>query len=89
MYTKMYLSRFKTNSMFHSYDTRNKSDLINTSHNTKLLEQSIAYNGMLLYYKLSHEIKSVKCIMKLKKILIGFLLEKSFYSLEPFITLDP
>jgi len=29
--------------MFHSYDTRNKSDLINTSHNTKLLERSTAY----------------------------------------------
>jgi hypothetical protein len=42
------------------------------SHNTKLLEQSIAYIGMLIYYKLSHEIKSVKCVTKFEKILIGF-----------------
>jgi len=75
--------------MFRTYDTRNKSDLINTSHNTKLLEQSIPYSGMLVYYKLSHEIKSVRCIMKFKKILIGFFLEKSFYSVEPFMTTDP
>ena len=74
----MYLRRFRTNSMFRSYDTRDKSDLINTSHNTKLLEQSIAHNGVPIYYKLSHEIKSVKCVMKFKKILIGFLLEKEF-----------
>jgi len=84
----MYLSRFKINSVFHSCDTRNKSDLINTSHNTKLLEQAIAYIGILIYYKLSYEIKSVKCIMKFKKILIGFLLEEIFYSVELFMTID-
>jgi len=39
-----------------------------TSHNTKLFEQSISYNGMLIYNKLSNEIKSV-CVMKFKKIL--------------------
>jgi len=89
VFTKMYLGRFKMNSVFRSYDTRNKSDLINTSHNTKLLERTIAYSGVLIYYKLSHEIKSVKCIMKFKKILIGFLLEKIFHSVEPFVTHDP
>ena len=89
MYTKIYLSRFKIISVFRSYNARNKSDLINTSHNTKLLEQSITYSGVLIYYKLSHKIKSVKCIMKFKKIFIGFLLEKSFHSVEPFMTIDP
>jgi len=55
--------------MFHGYDTRNMSDLFITSHNTKLFEESIDYNGMLIYNKLSNEIKSVKCVMKFKKIL--------------------
>jgi hypothetical protein len=41
LYTKMSLSKFKTNSMFHLHDTRNKSDLFITSRNTKLFEQSI------------------------------------------------
>jgi len=50
------------------------------SCNTKLLEQSIAYSGMPIYYKLSHEIKSVKCITKFKEILIGF-----FYLKRVFI----
>jgi hypothetical protein len=40
LYTKMYLSRFKTNSMFHSYNTRNKSNLFITSHNNKLFVHS-------------------------------------------------
>jgi len=31
--------------------------------------KSIGYKGMLIYNKLSTEIKSVTCIMKLKKIL--------------------
>jgi len=85
----MYLSGFKTNSMFCSYDTRNKSDLIDTSHNTNYWNRVLLNSGVLIYYKLSHEIKSVKCVMKFKKILIGFLLEKSFYSVEPFMTVDP
>jgi hypothetical protein len=36
---------FKNNSVFPAYDTWNKSDLFILSHNTKLFEQSIAYNG--------------------------------------------
>ena len=31
--------------------------------------KSIGYNGILIYNELSNEIKSVMCIMKLKKIL--------------------
>jgi len=69
LYTEMYLSRLKTNYMFHGYDTRNMPDLFITSHNTKLFEQSIAYNSTLIYNKLSNEIKSVMCLMNFKKIL--------------------
>jgi hypothetical protein len=78
LYIKMSLSKFKTNSMFHSHDTRNKSDLFITSHNTKPLEQSIAYNGVLVYNKLPSKIKSVKSIIKFKKVLSNFLLERVF-----------
>jgi hypothetical protein len=82
-------SKFKTNSTFHSHDTRTKSHLFITSHNTKLFEQSIAYNGVLVYDKLPSEIKSVvKLIIKFKKMLGNFLLEKSFYSVEEFMTVD-
>jgi hypothetical protein len=51
LYIKMSLNKFKTNYMFHSHDTRTKSDLFITSHNTKLFEQSTAYNGVLVYIK--------------------------------------
>jgi hypothetical protein len=87
LYVKMFVSKFKTNSMFHSHDTRIKSDLFITSHNTKLFEQSTAYNGVLVYNKLPSEIKSVMSIIKFKKILRNFLLEKS-YSVEEFMTVD-
>jgi hypothetical protein len=71
--------------MLHSHDTRttSKSDLFRfTSHNTKLFEQSTAYNGVLVYNKLPSEIKGVKSIIKFKKILRNFLLENSFYSVK-------
>jgi len=54
-----------------------------------LYGQSITYNGMFMYIKLSNEIKSVTCIMKFKKILINFLLENNFYSGEEFVTIEP
>jgi hypothetical protein len=87
-YIKMSLSKFKTNFMFHLHDTRTKSDLFITSHNTKLFEHSIAYNGVLVYNKLPSQIKSVKSIIKFKKILSNFPLEKSFYSVEEFMAVD-
>jgi cyclophilin family peptidyl-prolyl cis-trans isomerase len=88
LYTKMFLSKFKTNSMFHSHDTRNKSDWFITSHNTKLFEQSISDNGVLIYSKLFSAIESVKSIKKFRKYLSTFYWEKSFYSVEKFMTID-
>ena len=84
----MYLSRYKTNSMFHSYETK-YFRLFIASHDTKLSGKSIAYSAMLIYNRLCNEIKSAVCIMKFKKMLINFLLDKSFYSVEEFMTFDP
>jgi hypothetical protein len=81
----MCLDTFKTNSMFHSYDTQNKSKLLITRHNTTLFEQCIAYNGVLIYNRLPSEIKDIKSTTLFKKTLTKFLLEKSFYSVEEFM----
>jgi hypothetical protein len=88
LYIKVSLSKFKTNSTFHSHDTRTKSHLFITRHNTKLFYHSIAHNGVLVYNKLPNKIKSVKSIIKFKKILSNFLLEKSIYLVEEFMTVD-
>jgi hypothetical protein len=87
-HTKGSLNKFKTNSMFHSHDTRNKADLFITSHNTRLFEQSIAYNSVLIYSKLPSEIKSIQSIREFKKLLSRVLLEKSFYLVEEFMMVD-
>jgi hypothetical protein len=87
-HTKWSLSKFKTNSMFHSHDTRSKANLFITSHNTKLFKQSIAYNSVLIYNKLPSKIKSVQSIRKFMKLLSSFLLDKSFHSVEEFMTVD-
>jgi hypothetical protein len=55
-----------------------------TSWNLKGLSRTV----MGLLYLLPSEIKSVKSIIKLKKILSNLLLEKSFYSVEEFMTVD-
>ena len=44
-------------------------------HLSKIYFISTAYSGTFIYNKLSHEIKSVKCIIKFKKVLINFLTE--------------
>jgi hypothetical protein len=61
LHTKMYLSRFKTNSLFHSYNTRNMSDLFITSHNNKLFEQSITYKGRSLENRIFFFLQSIYC----------------------------
>jgi hypothetical protein len=43
---------------------------------------------MLIYNRLPNEIKSVKSMVKLKKILSELLLEKSFCSEKEFMTVD-
>ena len=48
---------------------KDKLDLFVSGHNTKLFEQSITYKSVLIYNKLPHEIKSVTCIMKFKKMI--------------------
>ena len=75
----MDLTRFKTNSVFHSYETRSKSDLFITDLDTKLFAQGITYYSVLIYNSLSHEIKSVTCIMKFKIIIFNFVLEKFLF----------
>jgi hypothetical protein len=72
--------------MFHSYDTRNNSELFIKSHNTKLFEQTIAYSGVNIYNKLSSEIKGIKSTALFEKTLTEFLLERTFYSVEEFMT---
>jgi hypothetical protein len=93
-HTKGSLSKFKTNSIFHSHGTRSKANLFITSHSTKLFEQGrlfeqgIAYDCVHIYNKLPSEIKSIPSTRKFKKLLNSFLLEKGFYSVQEFMTVD-
>ena len=74
--------------MFHSYDTKYVRLFI-ASHNTKLFENIITYSDLHIYNKISNEITSAVCTMKFKKMLISFSLDKSFSSVEDFMTIDP
>jgi hypothetical protein len=59
VYMKMSLNRYKTNSLIYSYNTWNKAYLFVTGHNTKQFGQSFTHNGLLIFNKLSSEIKHI------------------------------
>jgi hypothetical protein len=82
---RMSLNNYKTNSMIHLHDTRQKSDLFITGHNTKLFENSITYSGIHIYNRLAKEIKNTETLIQFKKKLIDFLIEECFYSVEEFL----
>jgi hypothetical protein len=82
---RMSLNNHKTNSMIHLHDTRQKSDMFITGHNTKLFEKSTTYSVFHIYNKLAKEIKNTDTLTKFKKNLIDFLIEKCFYSVEEFL----
>jgi hypothetical protein len=71
--------------MIHLHDTRQKSDLFITGHNTELFEQSITYSGIHIYNTLTKEIKNTETLTKFKKKLTDFLIEECFYSVEEFL----
>ena len=45
---------------------------------TKLFEESVAYDGMLIYNSLSSIIKSMKSVIEFKKIFINLYLKRDF-----------
>jgi hypothetical protein len=78
-------NNYKTNSKIHLHDTRHKSDLFITGHNTKLLEQSTTYSVIPIYNRLAKEIKNTETLREFKKKLTDFLIEECFYSVEEFL----
>jgi len=64
----MYISRFKTDYMFHGYDTRNTSDLLQVITPNYLNRVSLK-TACLFIINYVMKLKSVMCIMKFKKIL--------------------
>jgi len=49
---------------------------------------SFTNNGVLILNRLSSEIINTEPVMNFKKILFNFLIKKSFYSVEEFMTTD-
>jgi hypothetical protein len=73
---KTFLAAESESDIFHSYDTRTKVYSL----------QATAPNYCL--QRCASEIKSAKSIIKFKKILSNFLLEKGSYSVKKFMTVD-
>jgi hypothetical protein len=67
---------------FYSCNTRNTFD------NTKLFEQRFTHSGVLIFNKLSSDIKNTGPVTNFKKLGINFLTEKSSYSVKELMTLD-
>jgi hypothetical protein len=87
LHIKMYLSRFKTNSMFHAHDTRNMSDILQIIYPNYLNKVSLTLACLFITTYLM-KLRVLMCIMKFKKIFINFLIEKSFHSVQEFMTTE-
>jgi hypothetical protein len=79
------MNNYKTNSVIHLHDTRQKSDLFMTGPNTKLFERSTTSTGIHTYNILAKEIKNTETLTKFKKKLADFLIEDCFNSVEEFL----
>jgi hypothetical protein len=62
---RMSMNNYKTNSMIHLHNTRRKSDLFITGHNSKLFKQSTTYSGIHIYNRLAKEIKNTETFDKI------------------------
>jgi hypothetical protein len=81
---RMSMNNYKTNSKIHLHDTRQKSDLFITGHNTKLFEESKTYRVIHIYNRLAKEIRNTETLRDFKKKFTDFLIEECFYSVEEF-----
>ena len=69
---------------FHTYDTRNRSQLRTPFHSLTLSQRSPEYMGIKIYNKLPICIKSRTTLHTFKTYLKSYLIEGCFYSLEEF-----
>lgn len=79
------LSRFIKNEDLHSYKTRNRNAMVIPLHRLKSTQQGIDYWGVKLYNQLPESVKSLS-INKFAKAVKKLLIEKTYYSVNEFLT---
>lgn len=71
----------------HSYDTRNKHELVAPAHRLALFDKSLLSLGPKIFNKLPDAIKNCTTFRSFKRNLKSFLVEKTFYTLNEFYSL--
>lgn len=74
---------FKLNSDFHSYETRNKKNIVIAKHHTHLYEMSPYYSCSKIFNNLPKELNK-KSEISFKSSLKSFLIKNCFYSLNSY-----
>lgn len=85
LYAKTNLEELNNLNVFHSYNTRNSQTLEIPRHRTSLFEHSPKYLAIKVYNKLPNQYKSLNP-KQFKTSIKGMLIEKSYYSLNEYMT---
>jgi len=79
------LNMFKSNSVVHTINTRNSSDLYLPSVHLSKVQKGVYYSGIKVFNCLPSRIKSLSGdVRKFKSALKRYLLEGSFYTIEEY-----
>ncbi|KAG8320297.1 hypothetical protein J6590_108240 [Homalodisca vitripennis] len=87
MYVKTHQSSFKSHCENHTYNTRNKKELVLPKHNLEYYKKKTSYAGIKFLKSIPKIISSVRDIKKFKSMLKKYLIQKAFYSFEEFYTI--
>ncbi|KAG8271204.1 hypothetical protein J6590_108210 [Homalodisca vitripennis] len=84
MYVRTYQSKFKIHCETHTYNTRNKKELVIPRHNLEFYTKKTSYAGIKFFKSIPKTITRVEDIKKFKSMLKDYLIRKAFYSFEEF-----
>lgn len=88
----IYVFKNKTNfeevGQYHSYRTRHGRKLLIPAHKTSTYEKSPAYNFIKIFDALPQNLKDVKTFSSFKKQTKSFFLEKAFYTVQEFLSIE-
>jgi hypothetical protein len=86
LYIKSNLNDFKTNSVLHSHNTREKDDLYIVPCNTSLYKNNFINVGLRVLNHLPQNITVILVLRKFKNVHKTYLLSDCFYSIEEFLS---
>ena len=85
-YIKVNNKGLKQNLAIHDYETRHRSDFQTQFCRNDIFKKSVINLGTKLYNKLPNYLKNLENLKPFKKHLKAFLLQRTFYSMQEYLS---